>query len=269
MRLTPILLCHHCGRRYPVPSTCPRCGSHRIRYFGAGTQWVEAAVHELFPRARTLRWDRDVTGPRGMHEAILDRFSRREADVLIGTQMLAKGLDLPLVTLVGVVAADTALYLPDFRASERTFQLLTQVAGRAGRTPRGGRAIVQTYNPDAYAIRAAARHDYAAFYAREETFRREQGYPPFRRLTKLVFVGTNESTCRREAERLAHALREHLHRAGEPLAALIGPAPCFFRRLRGRYRCQIVVRAADPVALLRDFPLPRGWRVDVDPISLL
>ncbi|MCC7352888.1 MAG: primosomal protein N' [Anaerolineae bacterium] len=268
-RRSPTLLCHHCGRRYPVPTTCPRCGSHRIRYFGAGTQRVEAAVHELFPQARTLRWDRDVTGPRGMHEAILDRFIRREADVLIGTQMLAKGLDLPLVTLVGVVAADTALYLPDFRASERTFQLLTQIAGRAGRTSRGGRAIVQTYTPDAYAIRAAARHDYAGFYAREETFRREQGYPPFRRLAKLVFVGTNELTCRREADRLARALREHLNRAGEPLAALIGPAPCFFRRLRGRYRWQIVVRAADPVALLRHFPLPRGWRVDVDPISLL
>ncbi len=268
-RRSPILLCHHCGRRYPVPPVCPRCGSHRIRYFGAGTQRVEAAVHELFPQVRTLRWDRDVTGPRGMHEAILDRFIRREADVLIGTQMLAKGLDLPLVTLVGVVAADTALYLPDFRASERTFQLLTQVAGRAGRTPRGGRAIVQTYNPDAYAIRAAARHDYAAFYAREETFRREQGYPPFRRLAKLVFVGTNESTCHREAERLARALREHLQRVGEPLAALVGPAPCFFRRLRGHYRWQVVIRAADPVALLRDFPLPRGWWVDVDPISLL
>ena len=268
-RRAPALLCHHCGRRYPVPPVCPRCGGHRIRYFGAGTQRVEAAVRELFPQARTLRWDRDVTGPRGMHEAILERFIRREADVLIGTQMLAKGLDLPLVTLVGVVAADTALYLPDFWASERTFQLLTQVAGRAGRTPRGGRAIVQTYNPDAYAIRAAARHDYATFYAREETFRREQGYPPFRRLAKLIFVGTNEATCRHEAARLAQDLREHLHRAGEPLSALIGPAPCFFRRVRGKYRWQIVVRAADPVALLRNFLLPRGWRVDVDPISLL
>jgi primosomal protein N' (replication factor Y) len=204
-----------------------------------------------------------------MHEIILDRFARREADILIGTQMLAKGLDLPLVTLVGVVAADTALYLPDFRAAERTFQLLTQVAGRAGRTPRGGRAIVQTYNPEAYAIRAAARHDYAAFYAREVAFRREQGYPPFRRLAKLVLTGHGEWTCQREAERLARALREHLHRKGEPLSALIGPAPCFFARLRGRYRWQIVLRAADPVALLRDFPLPRGWRVDVDPISLL
>ncbi len=263
------LLCHHCGRRYPVPEACPRCGGRRIRYFGAGTQRVEAAVHELFPQARTLRWDRDVTGTRGMHEIILDRFARREADILIGTQMLAKGLDLPLVTLVGVVAADTALYLPDFRAAERTFQLLTQVAGRAGRTPRGGRAIVQIYNPEAYAIRAAARHDYAAFYAREVAFRREQGYPPFRRLAKLVLTGHGEWTCQREAERLARALREHLHRKGEPLSALIGPAPCFFARLRGRYRWQIVLRAADPVALLRDFPLPRGWRVDVDPISLL
>jgi primosomal protein N' (replication factor Y) len=265
----PVLVCHHCGRRYPLPTACPRCRSPRIRYFGAGTQRVEAAVRELFPQARTLRWDRDVTGPRGMHEAILSRFVQGEADVLIGTQMLAKGLDLPLVTLVGVVAADTALYLPDFRASERTFQLLTQVAGRAGRTPRGGRAIVQTYSPDAYPIRAAARHDYAAFYRREVVFRREQGYPPFRRLAKLVIVARNEATCRREAEHLARALRDHMNRVGEPPSALVGPAPCFFARLRGLYRWQIVVRAVDPSALLRDFPIPRGWRVDVDPISLL
>ena len=180
------LVCHHCNRRYPAPTVCAECNGRRIRYFGAGTERVEETVRQEFPNARTLRWDRDVTGAKGSHDAILSKFIAHEADVLIGTQMIAKGLDLPLVTLVGVVAADTGLFLPDFRAAERTFQLLTQVAGRAGRSTLGGEVIVQTYHPDHYAIVAASNHDYDAFYRQEMAFRRQQGYPPVRRLARLV-----------------------------------------------------------------------------------
>jgi len=182
--------------------------------------------------------------------------------------MIAKGLDLPLVTLVGVISADTALYLPDFRAAERTFQLLTQVAGRAGRSRRGGQVIVQTYNPEHYAIQAAARHDYAGFYRQELAYRRRLGYPPFSRLVALRFSDPDPDRCRAEAGRLGRWLAAEIRRLRLP-AGLIGPAPCFFSRVAGRFRWQIVIRAPDPMPLLRDVALPWGWRVDVDPVSLL
>jgi primosomal protein N' (replication factor Y) len=263
------LLCHHCNRRYPVPTTCPECGSKRIRFFGGGTEKVEEAVQQEFPQAHTLRWDRDVTGPKGAHDAILDKFVAHDADVLIGTQMIAKGLDLPLVTLVGVVAADTGLFLPDFRAAERTFQLLTQVAGRAGRSALGGRVIVQTYHPDHYAIVAAAGHDYDSFYRQEMAFRREQGYPPLRRLARLVVHHSRREKAEAEATRMAVLLREEMARLPEQECTLIGPAPCFFTRERGEWRWQIVVAAADPTVLLRRIPLSLNWRRDVDPVDLL
>ncbi len=263
------LVCHHCNWRTEVPQICPNCLSRRIKFFGIGTQRVEAAVRQLFPQARTLRWDRDTTGGKWAHEVFLEKFINREADVLVGTQMIAKGLDLPLVTLVGVITADTALHLPDFWASERTFQLLAQVAGRAGRSFLGGRVIIQTYTPEHYAIQMAARHDYEGFYERELEFRRQHRYPPFARLAKLVYVHTNRARCQEEAERLYHLLENKIARLGLPNVDLIGPAPCFFERLRGKYRWQIVVRAPEPQALLRDLPLPLGWRVDVDPVSTL
>jgi primosomal protein N' (replication factor Y) len=202
------------------------------------------------------------------HERFLQTFVDHRADVLIGTQMIAKGLDLPLVTLVGVVSADTALNLPDYRAVERTFQLLTQVAGRAGRGRRGGRVIVQTYHPDHYAIQAASRHDYAEFYQQELAHRRRLGYPPFSRLVALRFSDEDPYLCQAEARRLSRWLAAEIGRQG--LAAdLIGPAPCFFGRIQGRHRWQIVVRAPDPVPLLRDVALPWGWQVDVEPVTLL
>jgi primosomal protein N' (replication factor Y) len=228
---------------------------------------VEAAVQELYPDARLLRWDRD-TATGADHERYLQTFVDHRADVLIGTQMIAKGLDLPLVTLVGVISADTALYLPDYRAAERTFQLLTQVAGRAGRSHRGGHVIVQTYNPDQYAVQAAARHDYAGFYERELVYRRQLGYPPFSRLVALRDSHDDATRCRAEGERLGRWLAAEIRRLGLH-ADLIGPAPCFFSRVQGRYRWQIVVRAPDPTPLLRDVALPWGWRLDVDPTSLL
>ncbi len=265
----PQLVCHHCNRHEPVPQVCPDCESKRIKFFGVGTQRVEAIVNRLFPQARTLRWDRDTTGGKWSHEAFLQRFIEHEADVLIGTQMIAKGLDLPLVTLVGVVAADTALHLPDFWASERTFQLLTQVAGRAGRSILGGQVIIQTYTPEHYSVQMASRHDYDGFYEKELAFRREHGYPPFARLAKLVYVHQNQKRCQEEAERMHRILSNKIARLGLPGADLIGPAACFFERLRGKYRWQIVVRAPDPQALLQDVIFPRGWRVDIDPVSTL
>jgi primosomal protein N' (replication factor Y) len=261
------LICHHCNHREPTPKHCPDCGGQRIRYFGLGTERVEATVRELYPEARLLRWDRDTaSGPD--HERFLQTFVDHRADVLVGTQMIAKGLDLPLVTLVGVISADTALYLPDYRAAERTFQLLTQVAGRAGRSPRGGRVVVQTYNPGHYAIQAAARHDYGGFYQQELAFRRRLGYPPFSRLVALRYSSDDAYHCHAEAEHLGRWLTTEIQRL-RLQADLIGPAPCFFSRVQGRYRWQIVIRSPDPMPLLSDVALPRGWRVDVDPDSLL
>jgi primosomal protein N' (replication factor Y) len=261
------MICHHCNHREPAPARCPRCGGRRIRYFGLGTERVEAAVRELYPEARLLRWDRD-TAAGADHERFLQAFVDHRADVLVGTQMIAKGLDLPLVTLVGVISADTALYLPDYQTAERTFQLLTQVAGRAGRSQRGGQVIVQTYNPDHYAIQTAARHDFVGFYRQELAHRRRLGYPPFSRLVALRYSDEDPSRCRAEAERLGRWLSAQVRHLGLS-ANLIGPAPCFFGRVQGRSRWQIVVRAPDPMPLLRDVALPWGWRADVDPVSLL
>ncbi len=263
------LLCHHCNRRYPVPKQCPECHSKRIRYFGGGTQRVEAEVRRLFPQARILRWDRDTTRNHEAHWHILQAFANHEADILIGTQMLAKGLDLPRVTLVGVVSADEGLFLPDFRTGERTFQVLTQVAGRAGRGLWGGRVIVQTYHPTHYAIRAAAYHNYEQFYRHEMAFRKQMLYPPYTRLVRLLYTHTQEHRAQQEAERLAEDVREVIQRYGFDDISLIGPAPCFFTRLRGQYRWHIILRGRRPTEFLKRFPLPQGWRVDVDPYNTL
>lgn len=263
------MVCHHCGKRSPLPKKCAGCGSARLRPFGLGTEKLEQLVKDEFPQARPLRWDRDVTGRREAHEQILDAFIRGEANVLIGTQMIAKGLDLPRVTLVGVVNADTGLFLPDFRAAERTFQLLTQVAGRAGRGARGGQAIIQTFNPDHYAIRAAARHDYAEFYEHEMRFRRAAQYPPFQPLTRLLYTSPSATQAREASERLAAQLQDRIRREGVLQVELIGPAPAYYARLRGQYRQHILLKGRGAQELLATFPLPMGWRVDVDPEELL
>jgi primosomal protein N' (replication factor Y) len=263
------LICHYCRRKQPLPVRCPECKGDRIRQVGLGTQRVEEEVRHAFPEARTLRWDRDVTRGRDSHEAILARFLAHEADVLIGTQMIAKGLDMPLVTLVGVVTADTALHLPDFRAGERTFQLLEQVAGRAGRGLRGGRVIVQTYTPENHAIQSVRRHDYASMYEREIEFRRNLGYPPFGRLVRLTFAHTGAAYSQEQAAAMAQRLTLERDRRGLPNLDILGPAPAFVPRVRGRWRWNVVLRGADPVALVRDMQFPRGWTVDVDPASLL
>ena len=263
------LVCHYCGRTYPVPVTCPNCGKNRIRQVGLGTERVEEAARAEFPGARTVRWDRDVTRGRNSHETILAKFLAHEADILIGTQMIAKGLDIPLVTLVGVVSADVALHLPDFRAGERTFQLLEQVSGRAGRGPKGGRVIIQTYTPDHYAVEAAADHNYHRLYAHEIEFRRRLGYPPFGRLARMTFAHTGADYAQRQAMTMASRLREVQAREGIPNLDVLGPAPAFVPRIRGRWRWNIILRGADPTLLIRGLPLPRGWTVDVDPLSVL
>ena len=263
------LICHYCRRKQALPTRCPECGGDRIRQVGLGTQRVEEEVRRAFPEARTLRWDRDVTRGRDSHEAILARFLAHEADVLIGTQMIAKGLDMPLVTLVGVVTADTGLHLPDFRAAERTFQLLEQVAGRAGRGPRGGRVIVQTYTPENHAIQSVRKHDYASMYEREIEFRRNLGYPPFGRLVRLSFAHTGAAYSQEQAAATARRLTQERDRQGLPNLDILGPAPAFVPRVRGRWRWNVVLRGADPVALIREMQFPRGWTVDVDPASLL
>lgn len=265
------LVCHLCNYRRPIPDRCPKCWSVRIRYFGIGTQRVEEEAQREFPAARILRWDRDVVRTRRGHEDTLRRFQAHEADVLVGTQMIAKGLDLPLVTLVGVVSADTALHLPDFRAAERTFQILTQVAGRAGRGSRPGRAIIQTYTPDHYCIQAASRHDYDAFVAAELRFRREQGYPPYSQLARLLYAQPGPRRVEREATNLGKVLRDQVARLGLPGIDVLGPAPAYHQRLRGRYRWQLIVRGqpSSVGALLSAVDVPLGWSVDVDPVSLL
>ncbi len=262
------LLCHHCNRRRRAPERCPGCGGRRIRYLGAGTQRVADEVRRHFPRARLLRWDRDTAAQRGAHDRLWDQFASGAADILVGTQMVAKGLDFPSVTLVGVVLADASLHLPDYRAGERAFQLLTQVAGRAGRGQQPGQVIVQTYSPQHYAIQAARLHDYAGFWERELAFRRTHAYPPFRRLARLIFSDSDEARCWRECGRVLRALRAEAS-ASAQAAQLIGPAPAYLRRLRGRYRWQIVVAAPAPERLLAAAALPSGWTVDVDPTSLL
>jgi primosomal protein N' (replication factor Y) len=201
--------------------------------------------------------------------ALWERFRRGEIDVLVGTQLVAKALDFPGVTVVGVVLADIGLYLPDLRAAERTFQLLTQVAGRAGRAERPGRVVIQTYSPEHYAIRAASRHDYEAFYQRELAFRFEQGYPPFGRLIRFVFAHASDARCETEALRLRQELSQRLDLQASPDLRLIGPAPCYLQRLRGRSRWHLLACGERPELLLDRLPLPHGWVVDVDPVTML
>jgi primosomal protein N' (replication factor Y) len=270
------LTCHRCGYTRQMPKKCPVCGSDQIRQYGLGSEKVEAEVGALFPSARTLRWDWETTRKKDSHEIILSHFTAHRADVLIGTQMLAKGLDLPLVTLVGIVLADVGLNLPDPFAAERTFDVLTQVSGRAGRSVLGGRVVLQTFQPEHYVIQAAAGHDYAAFYARELDYRRQLGYPPFNRLVRLEYRHFQATKAESEAQVLAVKLTKWIESEDLRETTLIGPAPCFFSRLNGLYRWQIILRGPNPASLLRGkifegtaLSTSKGWRVEVDPLSLL
>ncbi len=264
-----ILVCHSCNHRELVLAQCPQCWSPRIKSFGVGTQRVVEEVAALFPEARALRWDRDSVGRKGDHERLLDRFLRHDADVLVGTQMIAKGLDLPLVSVVGVVAADTGLHLPDFRAGERTFQLLTQVAGRAGRRSSGAQVVIQTYAPEHYALQAAQEHDYKAFYDQEIAFRRQTGYPPFSGLVRLVYTSGSDERGQRVADELASEIQRLAATLDLGDWGVIGPAPAFFHQQRNRFRWHLIVRAANLAPLLEALYVPPGWALDVDPVHVL
>ena len=267
-RNPPGLVCHACGYTRKLPEKCPQCGSRKIKQFGLGTEKVEAELHREFPSARLLRWDADTSKGKGSEEIILAHFKKHNADILIGTQMLAKGLDLPLVTLVGMVLADAGLNFPDYRTSERAFQLLTQVAGRAGRSALGGHVILQTFQPENYAIRFAAQHDFAGFYRHELAERRRLNYPPFTRMVRLELRDTDNRAAHVRAQGLAGRLQAAILQSGDRTLALSGPLPPYFARRGGYYRWQIILKGSQPGKILRDFDLT-DIIVEVDPPSLL
>lgn len=235
---TKTMNCHYCGFEKSIPHTCPNCHSRSIRYYGTGTQKAYDELVEVFPQARILRMDVDTTRQKGAHQRILDKFGNHEADILLGTQMIAKGLDFPNVTLVGVLNADTSLNLPDFRSSERTFQLLTQVAGRAGRAEKEGEVLIQTYNPQHYAIQLAQKQDYEAFYAYEMGIRRQLAYPPYYFTVGLTLSHKDEQTVVRKSFELLQLLRQQL----SDKIKILGPTPKPIARTHNLYHYQIIVK---------------------------
>ena len=270
-----IALCHYCGERMAASTVCPACLGARMLHFGAGTERIEDEIARKFPAFAVMRMDSDTTRGRSAHQQLLDRFRSGEARILVGTQMIAKGLDFPQVTLVGVISADTSLYLPDFRASERTFQLVEQVAGRSGRGERGGRVVIQTTNPHHPSILAAAAHDYKAFADAELDLRRELGYPPFGHLLRIVVTAPDHNAARRRSRDLADRL---LALPEAPAFELLGPAECPLATLQGKARWQLLVKGRDrrhihaAAHLLRPLAGASGKTqvaLDVDPHSML
>lgn len=275
-----LLKCHYCQFSSLPPETCPTCQGTRVEYFGTGTQKVEREVRRIFARARVARLDRDATGGRHAYQEILERLARGEIDILIGTQMITKGHDFPRITLVGVVSADVTLGLPDFRAAERTFQLLTQVAGRAGRGEAPGEVIVQTFAPQHYAIQRAQAHDFLGFFADEMTYRRRMGYPPATRLAALRFDGRDLQAVEQFCHAFTALLRPYVRQSEG--VTLLGPAPAVLAKLNNRYRWHLLIKAPTAKRLhdvighglsaLRQAAIPRsGVRlaIDVDPLNLL
>lgn len=278
-RRPPRLICHYCNHQEPIPEACPECGSASLGHRGVGTEQLERILTETFSHARIARMDMDTTSAKWSHHEILGRVERREVDILLGTQMIAKGLDFPNVTLVGVINADVGLNLPDFRASERTFQLLTQVAGRAGRGPAGGAVIIQTSVPGHYAIGHAVEHDYEGFADRETEERREPGYPPHTRIANLILSGRNEAGVQEAGEAASGWLAGLFRTRRVDDVVLVGPAPCPIDRIRGRWRWHVVLKSRPGGSLgrvLRYFaqrfePPGSDVRVEIDrdPVSLL
>ena len=276
------MVCHHCRYDAPAPDRCPRCWSVDLSYRGLGTEQVERVTVETFPSARIARMDVDTTSGKWAHQRILDRVAKGDVDILLGTQMIAKGLDFPRVTLVGVVNADVGIHLPDFRASERTFQLLSQVAGRAGRGKLGGEVLIQTSLPDHYAIQAAVAHDFGAFAERESSARERPRYPPHLRMVNVILSSPDQRAAAKSAEAGAEWVRRWLRRkdAEESRGVeLVGPAPAPIERLHGRWRWHFFLRSTSPGAigrvvraLIDGFKVPGGdvrLAVDRDPVALL
>ncbi len=272
--------CHYCDFQAPPPKTCRVCGGQRMYFAGVGTEQVERALGQLVPDAGVIRMDRDtVKGKRG-HENILSAFRRREYDILLGTQMVTKGHDFPDVTLVGIIQADTSLSLPDFRSAERTFQLITQVAGRAGRDEKAGRIIVQTFNPAHYAIQCAQKHDFGEFFKQESARRKQHDYPPFTRLALVRISGMNRDETYRWAKELAQVARSKARKLKLPADNILGPARSALARIKNRYRFQILLKGRSPMdvrqmayqcRLFADKRLPSSVdiRIDIDPQNVL
>lgn len=238
--------CHYCGYATAQPKHCPECQSEHIRFFGTGTQKIEEELARLFPGVRVIRMDVDTTSRKGAHEELLNKFRTGQGDILLGTQMIAKGLDFPRVTLVGVIAADTSLHLPDFRAAEKTFQLLTQVGGRAGRHELTGKVLIQTYTAEHYSIRHATNHDYEAFFAEEMRYRKMTGYPPFYRLVLITFSHEDVPMVIRAAEQYAQYLRTRI----APTTFLLGPVASPISRIKDRFRFQLMLKYRDEPKLV-------------------
>ncbi|MCX5751514.1 MAG: primosomal protein N' [Candidatus Saganbacteria bacterium] len=267
------LACNHCNYKIKTPVICPNCQSTSIRYVGTGTQRIEQEVAVVYPKVRILRFDRDTTAKKGAHEAIYGTFKEGKADVLIGTQMVTKGLDIANVTLVAAVLADTSLSMPDFRAAEHTFQLLTQVAGRAGRHHLPGKVIIQTYNPDHCVIQAAAKHDYDLFFNEEIKTREDAGFPPFSSLINILFASDSLERAQKTAEDLQKFLAKRLKEE-----EVLGPIPAAIPKLKGMHRFQILLKGKDLDVLrlalqqsLQKLVIPKDVRVvvDVEPINIL
>ena len=266
-RDSSLMICHRCDYRERPVRNCPDCRG-QLDYFGAGTQRVEDEVHRHFPDARVLRWDQDSVRQQGGYESMLERVETGLVDVVVGTQMVAKGFDLPKVTVVGVIQADSTLHLPDFRSAERTFQLVTQVAGRAGRRTSGSRVVVQTYTPDHYAIQTASKHDYRGFYEEEVAFREHFVYPPYARLIRCVVRHRQEREAAVAAGMLTREIARVAKRTGTTID-ILGPSPAFAAKVRDMYQWQIVVRGQELEGLLANFPDCPGWVIDVDPLGML
>lgn len=278
------LLCHHCDIRQPIPDTCPKCGSRYIKYFGSGTEKLEQELRTLVPEARIERMDRDTTGGKFAHQEILGRFRRGAFDILLGTQMVAKGHDIPNVTAVGIISADSCLNMPDFRAAERCFMLITQTAGRAGRhTAEGarGHVLVQTYNTEHYAVQCGIHQDYEGFYQKELALRKALGFPPFSRLVKLLFQNEDETTARQMAQTFVNAFVQAFPAgAHTPLGTppkdnvALGPAPAVIARFRGIYRFVVLIKALDLPAVqaflrAQKLHLRTDVAIDIDPITIM
>ncbi len=262
------LQCHFCGFTEALPAACPTCGESEIRQFSAGIEQVESQLSTLFPQARLIRMDAETTSRQGAYDKILSRFLNREADILLGTKMVAKGLDFPDVRLAGVILADVGTGFHDYRVDEQTYQLLTQVAGRAGRQETQGLAILQTFQPERYSIQAAASCEYETFYQREIQFRKTIGYPPFSRIIRILVQDESQVKAQQAAEALYQHLTALIRRQRRKGIALIGPAPCFFPRIRGKYRWHVILRGRSPMDLLMEIDL-KQYRVEVDPPNIL
>ena len=266
------LSCHHCDVTEPVPDVCPKCGSRYIKYFGSGTEKLEQELHQIVPSARVIRMDRDTTNTKFAHQEILQKFREKQYDILLGTQMVAKGHDIPNVTAVGIISADSSLNMPDFRAAERCFMLITQTAGRAGRHEHQGRVVIQTYNPEHYAVTCGIAQDYEGFYEQELKLRHGLFYPPFSRIVKLLFQHADENTAKDNAQKLVTAFNQQF--VGNKQQQIIGPSPAVIARFRGIYRFVVLIKTAN-LPSVQDFLRGQQFHVradvaiDIDPITML